>query len=249
MSLPAGLSLTWFGHSTFLIRLPNGKRLLIDPFLKGNPVCPPERKEIAALGPVDLLLVTHGHSDHFADAIEVAKTFGCPVAANYEILSYMGTQGVENIEPMNKGGSVTRADLGLTITLTHAFHSSTITTDSGTINAGEPCGFVVSTEDDSGRPFAFYFAGDTAVFSDMALISELYSPSLAFLPIGDRFTMGPREAAKAVTLMSSVDSVVPMHYGTFGLLTGTPEAFRQALADAESGVRVLVFEPGETQEF
>jgi L-ascorbate metabolism protein UlaG (beta-lactamase superfamily) len=245
MAIPHGFSLTWLGHSTFLIQLPNGKRILIDPFLTDNPSCPTELKNIHKLGPVDLLLITHGHSDHFADAIDVAKTFGCPVASNFEILMYMTTKGIQNIQPMNKGGSITLADLGISVTMTHAFHSSSIDTDAGKIYGGEPAGFVVTLDDG----FGFYVAGDTALFSDMALISELYNPVLAFLPIGDRFTMGPREAAKAITLLSTVETVVPMHYGTFGMLSGTPEAFATELKKYGSRVTLVAPKPGETVTF
>jgi L-ascorbate metabolism protein UlaG (beta-lactamase superfamily) len=218
MALPPGLSLTYLGHSTFVVQIPNGKRLLFDPFLAGNPSCPSEYKDPASLAPIDLLLISHSHNDHFSDAIKSAKTLACPVVANFEILMYMAKNGVEKIQPMNKGGTIALPDLGVTITLTHAFHSSSIDTGDGTIYGGEPCGIVVTLDDGS----AFYFAGDTALFSDMALISELYAPKLAFLPIGDRFTMGPKEAAKALEFLSTVETVVPMHYGTFGLLSGTP---------------------------
>jgi L-ascorbate metabolism protein UlaG (beta-lactamase superfamily) len=239
-SLPTGMQVTWLGHSCFHVVTPTGKNLLFDPFLTGNPSTPADKKEVAA---VDLLLVTHGHSDHTGDAAAIAKKTGCPVVGMVELTAWLGRRGVDGgqLHGMNKGGSLHFPDLGLTVTVTHAFHSSSAEEDGALVYTGEPAGFVVTL--DSGT--AFYFAGDTDVFGDMALISELYAPSLAFLPIGDHFTMGPRGAAKAVTLLPSVQAVVPMHYGTFGLLTGTPEAFAEAVKKAGGTAEVKVLRPGE----
>lgn len=240
-TLPSGMTITWLGHSSFRVVTPGGKVLLFDPFLTHNPVTPAEWKKIDT---IDLLLVTHGHGDHTGDAVDLAKQTGCPVVGMVELMGWLGRSGVEGsqLNGMNKGGSLRFTDLGLTVTITHAFHSSSAEEGGTAVYTGEPTGFVVTL--DSG--FAFYFAGDTDVFGDMALISELWNPKLAFLPIGDRFTMGPRTAAKAVALMPSLEAVIPMHYGTFPLLTGTAPEFEQQVASTGSDVTVLTLSPGQT---
>lgn len=239
--LPAGMQITWLGHSTFLVTLPNGKRLLLDPWIIGNPSCPPEKKDV---GPIDLMLITHGHSDHISDAVSVAMTTNCQVVAMFEIMVYLTDQGVPaaNVQGMNKGGSVSLPEFGITVTMTHAIHSSGIDASGARLYGGEAAGIVVTLEDG----FAFYFAGDTALFSDMALISELYSPKLAFLPIGDRFTMGPKEAARAVRFLSSVEMVIPMHYGTFPMLTGTPADLKAEMAKIGVKAEAMTLQAGET---
>lgn len=241
-TLPAGMTITWLGHSAFRVRLPNGKVLLFDPFLTGNPSTPAEQKQVDA---IDLLLVTHGHGDHTGDAVELAKKTGCPVVGMVELMGWLGRNGIpgNQLNGMNKGGSLRFPDVGVTVTITHAFHSSSAEGDGAAVYTGEPAGFVVTLHDTG---FAFYFAGDTDVFGDMALISELWNPKLAFLPIGDHFTMGPRTAAKAVTLMRTLEAVIPMHYGTFGLLTGTAPEFVEQVASTGSHVTVLTPAPGET---
>jgi L-ascorbate metabolism protein UlaG (beta-lactamase superfamily) len=220
-------TLTWLGHSAFRIDTPGGRRVYVDPFLHGNPKC--SESEVAPER-VDLILVTHGHGDHVGDTVVLAGKFGCTVVAPVELGSWLQAQGVESVTAPNKGGTV---DLdGITVTLTHAQHSSS--TSDGTY-AGEPCGLVVELEDG----FALYFAGDTNVFGDMALIRRLYEPKLAVLPIGDHFTMGPKEAALALELLG-VERCVPCHWGTFGLLTGTPDALREL---APAGVEIVDVEP------
>ena len=170
----------------------------------------------------DLILVSHGHSDHITDAAAMAKATGATVVGIWEVTSWLGSKGVQNLEPMNKGGTITVK--GLRITMTDARHSSSFD-DNGIVYLGEPAGFVVKLENGQ----TIYFAGDTALFGDMKLIGELYKPDIAFLPIGDRFTMGPDTAAMAAQWLG-VKQVVPMHYGTFPLLTGTPEQLEQHLA-------------------
>jgi L-ascorbate metabolism protein UlaG (beta-lactamase superfamily) len=228
------LTITWLGHSAFRLRTPGGLELLFDPWFTGNPKFPEKARPAKA----DVILVSHGHSDHITDAAALARQTGATVVGIFEVVSWLGSKGVQAIEPMNKGGSITVK--GLRITLTEAIHSSSFD-DNGIVYLGEPCGFVVKLENGQ----TIYFAGDTALFSDMKLIGELYKPDIAFLPIGDRFTMGPDTAAMAANWLG-VRQVVPMHWGTFPLLTGTPEMLKQHLAG--SGIEVLELEPGQTAE-
>jgi L-ascorbate metabolism protein UlaG (beta-lactamase superfamily) len=221
-------TLTWLGHATFRIDTPGGKRVYVDPFLNGNPKCPEAELEPER---VDGIFITHGHGDHVGDAVALAGKFGCTVVAPVELGGWLQAQGVESVSTPNKGGTV-ELD-GVKVTLTHAQHSSS--TSDGTYG-GEPCGLVVALEDG----FRLYFAGDTNVFGDMALIARLYEPELAVLPIGDHFTMGPNEAAVALELLG-VKRCVPCHWGTFGLLTGTPDALREL---APAGVEIVDVEPG-----
>lgn len=212
-----GLELTWLGHGAFLFTTPGGVRGLIDPFLTDNPSCPERYK--GDLGPLDLILVTHAHNDHTSDLVRVARASGATVVGSWELAQWLGWQGIDATEPMNVGGTIDVR--GLRITMTQAFHSGGfVTPDRQIIYLGPPAGFMIRVEDG----FTLYHAGDTCVFSDMRLLAELYAPDAAILPIGDRFTMGPEQAAKAVELLG-VRRVVPTHFGTFPLLTGTVDAF------------------------
>ncbi len=226
-------TLTWLGHAAFRMDTPGGKRIYVDPFLHGNPKCPESELEPER---VDAIFLTHGHSDHVGDTVALAQRFGCPVVAQVEVRGWLAGQGVElNMgHAANKGGTV-EVD-GIRVTLTTANHSSSA--DDGTY-LGEPCGLVF----DFGEGPRIYFAGDTNVFGDMALIARIYEPDVAVLPIGDHFTMGPREAAVALELLG-VKRCVPSHYGTFGLLTGTPEQLRELAP----GVEILAPEPGGSVE-
>jgi len=239
MSLGNGVKLTWIGHASFILDTPGGKRALIDPWMTGNPVCP---ESLHDPGDVDLILLSHGHSDHTGDVLRLARDKSpAAVICMIELGDYLGSKGVENIIGGNKGGTLSAE--GISVTLTHAFHSSSYGEEDGTIvYTGEPAGLIITLE----NGYRIYFAGDTTVFGDMALIAELYRPDLAMLPIGDFFTMGPMEAAKAVELLG-VKHVVPMHYGTFPLLVGTPQALRDELAKRGlTDVVVEELQPGDT---
>jgi L-ascorbate metabolism protein UlaG (beta-lactamase superfamily) len=227
------LSITWLGHSTFLLKTPGGKRVLFDPWLSGNPSCPDAWKKPSK---VDVILASHGHFDHIEDLMLCARDSGATVVGIFELCDWLGRKGIQNTSPMNKGGSQDVA--GLRVTMTDARHSSGYVDNGQMVYMGESAGYVVRLED--GR--AIYYAGDTCLFGDMRLIGELYKPEIAFLPIGDRFTMDPVQAAKACEFLG-VRQVVPMHWGTFPLLTGTPEQLRKLVP---AGVDVLELKPGET---
>ena len=229
----SALSITWFGHATFLLTTPGGKRIVFDPWLTGNPKAPSGAK----IDKADVVCVTHGHSDHTTDVIPVARATGAPVVAVYELANWFQGKGLKDVIPMGIGGTVDVK--GLKISMTPAVHTSSVDDDGKAPYVGVPTGFVVRLED--GR--TIYFAGDTALFGDMRLIGELYRPDIAFLPIGDHFTMGPPAAAKACEFLG-VRQVVPMHYGTFPMLTGTPEELKTLVEPR--GVDVLVLTPGQT---
>ncbi len=230
------LSITWYGHATFLITTPGGTRIVTDPWLEGNPVCPPAMKKIAA---ADLILVSHGHSDHTGDVVAVSRSTNAPLVAVHELARWFERKGLANLHGMNIGGTVAVA--GVTVTMVPAIHSSSVVEQDTTVYLGNPAGFVVRMENGE----SFYFAGDTALFGDMRLITEMHTPRIAFLPIGDHFTMGPEAAALAARMLG-VRQVVPMHYGTFPILTGTPERLKQLLDPL--GIDVLVLKPGETAQ-
>ena len=223
MGLGNGLRLTWVGHATWIMETPGGKRVLIDPWVTGNPVVPDELKDP---GPFDVLLLTHGHNDHTGDAVDLATRHAPKaVLAMIELGDYLEGKGVENVIGYNKGGTAEAE--GLKFTMVDARHSSSFTEPDGTIlHTGDPNGYIVTLED--GR--RVYVAGDTCVFGDMALIGRLYKPDVAILPIGDFFTMGPFEAAEAIRMLG-VKKVVPTHYGTF------PRAARDARPAAPGGGR------------
>jgi L-ascorbate metabolism protein UlaG (beta-lactamase superfamily) len=232
----ANLSIQWLGHATFILTSPGGKRIVTDPWLEGNPLCPPDKKKIDK---ADVILLSHGHFDHTGDIVNVARATNAQVLGVFELTSWLERKGLQNLTGMNIGGTVKVA--GLEITMVPAIHTSSVVENDTTIYLGLAAGFVVKME--NGK--AFYFAGDTALFGDMRLIAELHAPEIAFLPIGDHYTMGPVAAAMAARLLG-VRQVVPMHYGTFPILTGTPEELK-TLVDPH-GIDVLVLKPGETAQ-
>jgi L-ascorbate metabolism protein UlaG (beta-lactamase superfamily) len=241
-SLPAAeigkeVKITYLGHSAFKLVSPQGVILLIDPYLSNNPKTPPDQKEVDK---ADLILVTHGHWDHLGDAVAIAHKTNASAVVSSELATYLSNKGVKNVVRMNQGGSYTAK--GIRITMVNAHHSSSVTEGNQVIYAGEPVGFIIRFE----NGFTLYHAGDTAVMADMKIFGELYSPNLAFLPIGSHFTMDPQEAAYASKLLRP-RYVIPMHYGTFPVLTGTPEALVQAMKD-QPEVKVLVMNPGQTVE-
>jgi L-ascorbate metabolism protein UlaG (beta-lactamase superfamily) len=230
-----GLSATWLGHGTFLLTSPKGRRILVDPWLESNPSCP---ASLRAPWPLDLILVTHGHFDHVHDAAAAAHATGAPVVGIFELCQWLEQRkGVTKTSGMNKGGS--QEIHGIRVTMVDAKHSSSYVDDGVVTYLGEAAGYVLRFENGQ----TVYFAGDTAVFGDMALIREMYAPTIAFLPIGDLFTMDPQSAARAAKLLG-VRTVVPMHYGTFPVLTGSPDTLREFMAPLVVEVRAL--QPGET---
>ena len=230
------MRITWLGHGTFQFELPSGQVILMDPWTDGNPAYP-QGHEIQR---VDTICITHGHFDHIHDAVPLATRFSPEVVAIYETCHWLESKGVKTTRPMNKGGSQKVGDV--TFTMTHAIHSCGILDDGKIIYGGEAAGYVMQIPD--GR--VLYFAGDTTVFTDMHIIEQLYHPELAFLPIGDLYTMSPREAALACKLIKA-HKIIPMHFGTFPPLTGRPEELNSLIGNFETEVWTLV--PGQTVDW
>ncbi len=236
-----GFDYTWYGHACVQIGTPGGRTILIDPWF-GNPKSP---RRAEAVDRCDLLLVTHGHGDHLGDAVALASRLHPAWPCIHELSLWLARQlpgGGDAVIGMNKGGTVEVA--GLSVTMVRADHSAgDWNADGGVpLYLGEPAGFVIELE--GGR--RVYHAGDTDVFGDMRLIGELHHPDVALLPIGGHYTMGPRQAAVAVELLG-VKVVVPIHYGTFPALAGTPGELRAALdARGLQAVKVVAPQPGET---
>jgi L-ascorbate metabolism protein UlaG (beta-lactamase superfamily) len=227
-----GIQLTWLGHATFRVVTPGGQTVIIDPWIMNNPMCPASEKSVKK---VDILLCTHGHFDHIGDAVEVIKQHNPQVVGIPELCGWLEKKGAKKIAMMNKGGTQKVGDVK--VTMVHADHSCGIQDGDQIVYGGEACGYVVEFE----NGVKIYHAGDTNVFGDMAIIRELYSPEIVMLPIGDHFTMGPREAAYACNLLKP-KTVIPMHFGTFPALTGTPDEFRKLVP----GVEIVAMKPGVT---
>jgi L-ascorbate metabolism protein UlaG (beta-lactamase superfamily) len=235
MPASQGVQLKYLGHSTFLCVTPAGRKVLIDPWVSGNPACPaPDRK----LDRVDTMLITHGHFDHIYDAVSIGKQHKPQIGCIFEIAVWLKRKGIETASGMNKGGSQQLGDVR--VTMVDARHSCGITEEDGSIvYGGEAAGYIVEFE----NGFKIYHAGDTAVFGDMKIIAELYEPDVVLLPIGDLFTMSPKEAAYACRLMNA-KKVIPMHYATFPPLVGRPSQLAELVKDI--GTQVLDLKPGET---
>ena len=231
-----GFSLTWLGHNSFKLVTRGAKTVLIDPWVEGNPATPKDQKTFDKL---DVMTISHGHGDHMGDAVTLGKKLKPTVICNYEIHQYLTRKGVPNTSPMNKGGTLEVA--GIKFTMVNATHSSGIEDGGQMIYGGEPCGYIITLEDGT----RIYHAGDTAVMADMALIGEIYQPEIALLPIGDLYTMSPREAAYAARMLNP-KYIVPAHYGTFPALTGTPEMLREELDKLKVTTEVVVLRPGES---
>ena len=232
------MKLTWYGHSAFRIEAGDAK-ILIDPFLSGNPSWGNGWEE-AADG-VTHVLVTHGHNDHVGDALAVLRKTGAMLVANPEVCDFLAGQGVENVNPGNHGGTVDCG--GFTVTFVQALHSSAFTKqDGGNVYLGNPNGLVLHFPDDK----TLYHMGDTDIFSDMALINELHAPDIGIVPVGDRFTMGGAVAALACRRFFKFEAAIPCHFGTFGLLDQTAEKFVEGMEG--SGTSVLLPKIGEAFE-
>ncbi|MGD0404092.1 MAG: metal-dependent hydrolase [Candidatus Acidiferrales bacterium] len=230
-----GNKLTWLGHAAFRITTPSGKVIVIDPWVQSNPMVPEPLKKFERL---DTMLITHGHFDHIADAMALGKQFKPQIVAIYETCVWLESKGVSNTNGMNKGGTQ-RVD-EIEVTMVNAIHSCGIQDGDKIVYGGEACGYIIRLP----GGLKIYHAGDTAVFGDMKLIGELYAPDLALLPIGDHYTMGPREAAMAIRLLG-VREVVPMHFGTFPPLVGRPEELRKITQDI-SGLEIHTLKPGDS---
>jgi len=233
-------TITWAGHGTFHLTTPEGRGVLIDAWIDGNPACPADlkprlRQDLAAI------LLTHGHGDHSADLVQLAQETGAKVVCQYDLLPYLEGKGVPGAQLLgfNKGGTVSVADMR--VTMTNAHHSSSIHEGGQTIGLGTACGFLIRMS----NGFTIYHTGDTSATMDMQIIRDLYQPALAILPIGDHFTMDPRQAAYALKLIGA-DYAIPGHYGTFPILSGTPAALIAACQEFGVTTEVIALTPGES---
>jgi L-ascorbate metabolism protein UlaG (beta-lactamase superfamily) len=231
------MQITWYGHSAFRLDF-GGKALLIDPFFTGNPGFGGDKD--AAVKGISHILLTHGHADHVGDAVEISKKTGAKIVTNYDLCMWLAAKGLEKFDPMNTGGTTDQG--GFTVTMVRADHSSGDIKDGMPIYLGNPCGIIVKA---AGEP-TVYHLGDTDIFSDMALISEIHQPQVAMIPIGDRFTMSPQTAALAVKKFFKLKSVIPCHYGSFPIIEKTADKFVAAMKGAAT--KVIVPEKGKAAE-
>lgn len=232
-----GVTITWLGHATFLLEAPSGERILIDPWIDGNPKFPAEWKDRLAER-LDAIVLTHGHFDHVDDLMSIARPTSAPILCIFDMVPWLAKQGIaeDRCIGFNLGGTVEAA--GIRFTMTPALHSSSHTDDAGNIvYLGQPCGYVLEFRDGT----VVYDTGDTCVFGDMRIIGELYHPDVAILPIGGWFTMDPRQAAYAARLIGA-PRVIPQHFGTFPILAGTPAELQQQLMS--HNIEVVALEPG-----
>lgn len=252
MAAAKDVKLQWFGQAAFKITTPGGKVILVDPFITKNPKTPKELKDLSKLGKIDLILLTHGHGDHVGDTVEIANMTGAKVGISADMgrtFASVGWLGMKQMIRFNKSGPITPLGAGITVTMVRAEHSSEVShKDPATgketmLPGGEPAGYIIELE----NGYKIYHAGDTGVFADMKFIGEYYKPDLALLPIGGHFTLDPAHAAYATKSLLKTPTVVPMHYGTFKPLKGTPAQFKQALGNAPA--RMIEMKPGETREF
>ena len=243
--------LQWFAQSAFKLTTPGGKVIMIDPWLTANPKTPPEYKDLDKLGKIDLILVTHGHGDHFGDSVELAKKNNVPVlgtAGMGQTLQVLGILPPALSVRMNKSGAIQPFE-GVKITQVHADHSSEMvlkdpaTGKDGSYPGGEPVGYIIELE----NGYKIWHMGDTGLFTDMKFIADYYKPDLVLIPIGGHFVMNPKDAAYAISQWIKPKKVMPMHYGTSPFLRGTPEEFKAALGNAP--VEVIVMQPGEKMTF
>ncbi|HXF59303.1 MAG TPA: metal-dependent hydrolase [Candidatus Saccharimonadales bacterium] len=232
--LDLGVGITWIGHGTVLYRSASGKNVLADAWVDTNPAATPEAKNLPK---IDVVLITHAHGDHMMDLAAIVKKHDPEIVCIHEIAEYLEGQGWKKVQGMGKGGTISVQ--GIRVTMTHAVHSSSFDTADKSTPAGEPAGFVIQFENGT----RVYHAGDTAAFSDMKLIAEIYKPTIAALPIGDRYTMSPLEASYAAKMLG-VKHVLPIHHSTFPILTGKPEELTERLKG--TGIEVLAVKAGET---
>ncbi len=245
------VSIQWFGQSAIKITTPQGKNILIDPYLTGNPKTPAQYKNLSNLGKVDLILVTHAHFDHLGDSSTLLKSCDCKLIAPSGLednLSYLGMVDTNKLIHMNKTGTVYPFD-GVSITMVHAEHSSELdwsdikTNTHQVLYGGEPVGFIITIN----NQFTIYHMGDTGLFGDMAFIGKYYHPNLILIPIGGNFTMGPQDAAYATDNWLKPKYALPIHYGTYPVLKGTPIEYKKSLVN--SSTEVINLQPGESTTF
>jgi L-ascorbate metabolism protein UlaG (beta-lactamase superfamily) len=228
-----GTKATWLGHGTYRFETTEGKTVIVDPWVMNNPGCPDNLKKVDAL---DLVLITHAHFDHIGDAVELGTQLEPETFAIFETAMWLGGKGVPNVTGMNLGG--TAEAQGVRFTMVQAVHSCGISDGDQILYGGVAAGYIIEFP----GGLRVYYAGDTTVFGDMEIIGELYNPDVCFLPIGDFYTMSPKEAAYAIDLLDA-SVVVPMHYGTFPVLTGTPDQLRELVDD---DVEIVDVTPGDT---